>query len=115
MVDILLPSRLMPPMPANRDAEATLPPYRRVHVRRSRRTPRPTAGRAQTLRAIMAVAVVAVAALLGYGGLRAWRTEGSVRDPRYLEFVPSPDHDALDSKARPIVQRYVLEVYAQDG
>jgi hypothetical protein len=69
--------------------------------------------RAMTRRArrLAAVSVLAAAAVVGYAGVRAWRGGSSVPGPRALEFRPSPDHDAVDAKGVPIVQRYVFEVY----
>lgn len=62
---------------------------------------------------LAAVSVLAAVAVIGYAGMRAWR--GSVPGPSALEFQPSPDHDALDPKGAPIVQRYVFEVYRIGG
>lgn len=54
---------------------------------------------------------VLAAAGLGYAGFRAWRGDGPVQDPRFLQFTASPDHSTVGENGLPLVQSYVLELY----
>ena len=60
-------------------------------------------------------AALAVVVVLGSVGFRAWLSDRPVLDPRYVEFDASPDHFVLNEKRVPLVERYVLELYARDA
>jgi len=60
--------------------------------------------------AIVAVLVLVVASVSGYVWLGR-EPAGPVSDPHFLQFQPSQDHDAVDKKGAPLVERYELEVY----
>src|SRR5262249_2578687 len=62
-------------------------------------------------RRVAIVAVLVASAVLGYVGLGR-QPAGPVNDPHYLLFQPSQDHDAVDKRGAPLVERYELEVYA---
>jgi hypothetical protein len=84
----------------------TNPNSKRVH---RTATPRPPLSEVSLVRVYLRPLVIALGCVLACSAGRAFAQ--TVTDPDLVEFDPSPDHSALDSAGRPIVDHYELAVY----